>query len=445
MTITDINVSRIYIPLKEPFVTAVRTAYGVEALRVVLHTSKDKSAGKVEFAGGLSGYGEAPATALITGETLASIKEAIVRYIGPAILGRDITEDLSSVIQKAIYGNNSAKAAVEMAWLDLKSQKMNLPLYKMLGDFGISDETRISETTGLYGRQIKPVKLTNDITISVGPTQNMVTSALSAIDSGFEILKIKTGKSPETDARQIIDFWKGLEEGLGQDLEQDLKRDLEQDLEQGIGQNKKITLRIDANQGWSPQQAIKIIHDLEDSGIPIDLIEQPVPFWDLDGMAAVQAHSSLPIVADESVFSYWDAVECIKRKAARIINIKLMKTGGIGPALEICKLCKSHGLECMIGCMMESQIGAAAAAHLAAASVITDVITDVITRIDLDSPLLAQSGFYSKGPAFNGPVIEMDNNPGIGTRPIINTNEAKIDPRLIGGTPGTSNISEAKR
>lgn len=356
MTIHSLETRRIRIPLMRPFVTAIRRVSVMEAVQVLLRCTE-----------GCLGYGEAPSSALITGDTLPSIEEAINGYIAPALLGRSLDEDLGSLIDAAIRGNTSAKAAVEIALMDLQARRLSVPLYEMLG------ANRKSK---------KP--LTTDMTISLGPTEVMIKDALAAIAGGFSVLKIKTGARPDSDAEQLIKLWHGL---AGQD----------------------ILLRVDANQGWSPDEAIAIIHAWEDAGIPIDIIEQPVPAWDIEGLAKVSAHSRLPIAADEAVFSPRDALRVIESRAAGVINIKLMKSGGIGPALEICELCRIHGLECMIGCMLEGEISAAAAAHLAASS-------PIITRLDIDSPLMYQSSEYMGGTAFEGPNIILNDSPGLGVQ-----------------------------
>jgi len=325
MQIKSFTLEKITIPLSKPFVTAIRTATAVESLRITLHTDTAHTA-----------QGEAPASALITGETLPSIEEAICTYIAPAILGKPVESDLGAVIAASIRNNTSAKAAVEMAWQDLRAQSLSVPLYRLLGG---------TET---------PRELPNDITISAGSTDSMTESALSAISDGFAILKIKLGTNPKTDARQLIDLYNNIK-------------------------SHKILLRVDANQGWSAGEAIGIIRAWE--ALPIDIIEQPTPSWDIEGLAKVKASTDLPIAADESVFSPHDALRVIQSRAADVINIKLMKCGGLGPALEICKLCEEHGLECMVGCMLEGEVSINAARQLAAAQ-------SVITRIDLDAPFL---------------------------------------------------------
>jgi len=337
----SINITKVKIPLKKPFSTAKRTAYTADILRIAITDDQ-----------GQIGYGEAPASAMTTGETLASIEEAILSYIWPAVEGQQIDEGIDKDIYKSIHSvmhrNNSAKAAVEMALFDLQ------------GHIKIGDSS-----------------LASDITVSVGNLEDMIESAQSAVADGFSVLKIKLGKSPETDAQTLISLWNSLD-------------------------NPNIKLRVDANQGWTPSQTMDIIRKWEnhkgDLASAIDLIEQPVPYWDIDGLAQVYRSSPFPIAADESVFSPYDALRVIQAQAASVINIKLMKCGGLNAAIEICDICRQHGLECMIGCMLEGNISAAWAAYLAANQ-------DVITRVDLDSPLFLESGHYTGGPAFGSNII----------------------------------------
>ena len=164
---------------------------------------------------------------------------------------------------------------------------------------------------------------------------------------------------------------------------------------------------MDANQGWTAKEAIRIITAMEDKGLNIDLVEQPVHAHDLDGMRAVTKAVYTPILADESVFSPEDAAEIIRTRAADLLNIKLMKTGGIWQALKICSLAEMYGVECMIGCMLESKLAVSAAAHLAAAK-------RVITRADLDGPSLCKTDPFTGGPLYENGVIRMTDAPGIG-------------------------------
>ena len=146
---------------------------------------------------------------------------------------------------------------------------------------------------------------------------------------------------------------------------------------------------------------------MEDAGLDIELVEQPVPAHDFEGMKAITRAVETPILADESVFSAEDAIRLIQHGAADLINIKLMKTGGIWKALQICSAADLYGVKCMMGCMLESRLSVAAGAHLAAAK-------GCITLCDLDGPSLCSSDPYTGGPLFDGPRIRMTGDAGIG-------------------------------
>ena len=154
---------------------------------------------------------------------------------------------------------------------------------------------------------------------------------------------------------------------------------------------KGIVIRVDANQGWTREEAVSTITAMEDAGLGIELVEQPVSYHDFKGMQYVTAQVETPILADESVFSYEDAVRLMEEKGADLINIKLMKTGGIYEALKIANIAEIYGVQCMMGCMLESKIAVSAAAHLTAAK-------SIITRADLDGPGIG----ITKVPGLNG-------------------------------------------
>ena len=352
MKITDIQVFEVEAPLITPFKTALRTVEKINNVGVTVYTDN-----------GQVGIGEAAPTAVITGETKESIVHAITHYIKPAILGMEI-EDLAQIMEKidhCLYKNTSAKAAVDIAIYDLFAKRYNAPLYKILGGY----------------RQ----ELITDITISVNDTAEMVSDSLDAVQRGFKILKVKVGKDPERDAQRVIDIRKAV----GQD----------------------VTLRVDANQGWSPKQAVKIIRDIEDANTNIELVEQPVHYADLEGMQYVTMNTQSNILADESVFSPKDALKLIHMSACDLINIKLMKTGGIYQAQKISHIAEANGIECMIGCMLETKISVSAAAHFAASQ-------KNITMVDLDGPSLCLKDPVTGGPTFENQWIRMSQDPGIG-------------------------------
>jgi o-succinylbenzoate synthase len=357
MKITDIRFGMLRVPLKTPFKTALRTVDAVEDIVVMIDTDS-----------GHVGYGEAPATAVITGDTHGSIIEAIRHYISPRLVGADVADlnRITQSVQSSMEKNSSAKAAVEIAVYDLWGQLYGAPLYRLLGGGD-------------------PV-ITTDITISVDYIDKMVADSLAAVERGFESLKIKVGKDIGLDIERVKAIYAAVE--------------------------GRALLRLDANQGWTAKQAVYALQTLEDAGVRLELVEQPVKAQDLDGMKYVTERVHTPIMADESVFGPTEVVELIRMRAADIINIKLMKTGGISNAIRIADIAAMYQVECMIGCMLESSISVAAAVHVAVAK------ANAITKIDLDGPSLGAFNPVDGGVVFNESEITVTDAPGLGIREI---------------------------
>ena len=353
MKITDIELGMLRVPLKTPFKTALRTVDTVEDIVVLVRTDS-----------GHTGHGEAPPTAVITGDTHGSIVEAIERHIKPRLIGQDISNlnHICGLIQNSMERNTSAKAAVEIAVYDLWGQLHGAPLYQMLGGGD-------------------PV-ITTDITISVDHIDKMVADSIAAVERGFDSLKIKVGKDIGLDIERVKAIHAAVE--------------------------GRALLRLDANQGWTAKQAVYAMHALEDAGVLLELLEQPVKAADIEGLKYVTERVHTPVRADESVFGPSQVFDLIQRRAADIINIKLMKTGGISNAVRVADIAALYGVQCMIGCMLESAISVAAAVHLAVAK------ADAITKVDLDGPSLSQFNPVHGGVVFNESEITITDAPGLG-------------------------------
>ena len=353
MKITDIELGMLRVPLKTPFKTALRTVDTVEDIVVLVRTDS-----------GHTGHGEAPPTAVITGDTHGSIVEAIERHIKPRLIGQDISNlnHICGLIQNSMERNTSAKAAVEIAVYDLWGQLHGAPLYQMLGGGD-------------------PV-ITTDITISVDHIDKMVADSIAAVERGFDSLKIKVGKDIGLDIERVKAIHAAVE--------------------------GRALLRLDANQGWTAKQAVYAMHALEDAGVLLELLEQPVKAADIEGLKYVTERVHTPVMADESVFGPSQVFDLIQRRAADIINIKLMKTGGISNAVRVADIAALYGVQCMIGCMLESAIAVAAAVHLAVAK------ADAITKVDLDGPSLSQFNPVHGGVVFNESEITITDAPGLG-------------------------------
>jgi len=352
MDIQAIDIGCLTIPLVTPFKTALRSVESLESIVVRIVTDC-----------GMTGYGETAPTEAITGESRVSILEAL-EILSSSIVGRSLSdkEVLLQVVDDTVERSPNAKAAMEIALYDLWAQERGMPLYRYLGG------ERQHFKTG--------------VTISLNPIEIMVEDVLKAVEQGFESLKIKLGDDPEEDLRRV----EAISLALGESM----------------------SLKLDANQGWTKEETVWFLSALERRGIPVELIEQPVAREDIQGLKYIRQRSSIPLLADESVFSPEDAHRLLEEEAVDLINIKLDKCGGISKALEIADICHSYGVTCMMGCMMEGAISVGAAAHVASAK------SETVTMFDLDAPILCREIPVIGGTCFSGADIVLDTKPGLG-------------------------------
>ena len=356
MKITDVKIGKIKSPLKRPFKTALRTTHFVEDL--VLKVTTDK---------GLVGYGSCTQTPTITGETIGSLMDALL-ILKENILNLEFhsLEKMLNRMGEFFIGNTSALACFDMALHDVFSQSLNMPLYQYLG----GDSNAI---------------LTN-LSISCQDVETMIADSLSAVAQGFYELKVKVGKEPESDFERILEISKAV--------------------------GPRIKLRVDANQGWLPKQAVRIIQKLEKHQVNLEFVEQPVRAEDIDGLFYVKHHVYTDILADESVFSPQDALKIIHRQAADMLNIKLAKAGGILPASKIYTIGEAAQVECLVGCMLESHIAVSAAVHFACSK-------KLIVRSDLDpSFLILENPIESSVSLKDNALVIDDSVPGLGIKHI---------------------------
>lgn len=355
MNIKDITCRVVTIPLVTTFKTALRRVDSIDNVIVTVTTES-----------GLAGYGSAAPAAVITGETVGSISAGVMHIRG-CLVGMSIekSEDIFQRLNNCIVGCMSAKAAVDMAIYDLVAKVLDIPLYR------------------LFGGQVNEVE--TDMTVSLDSPARMVAEARDQVNRGFTVLKIKLGDNPELDICRLLD----IQEAVGSD----------------------IVLRIDANQGWSAKEAVRVGRELERRGVDIELMEQPVAARDFEGLRYVRENVPFPVYADESLFSPRDAMELIEMRAVDGLNIKLMKCGGLYNALKIVAIADTANIPCMIGSMMECNISVTAAAHLAASR-------SVIGRYDLDAPLFCSTQPARKGFSYRGPRIEFSDGAGLGLQVI---------------------------
>jgi len=269
---------------------------------------------------GIESIGEAPATKAITGEDIITIQTAIENNKNKFI-GLNVYESFEKVDSLEI--GSSAKAALDMAFYNLLNPMKN----------------RTDKKTA--------------ITISYNETKKMLFDANVAVGSKNDILKVKLGQNID----HAIEVTKKIKQ-----------------------QNPNALIMIDANQAWNYNDTIKYIDSIK--SIDIELIEQPVKKDDLEGLKKITSYSNIKIVADESCFNINEVKTIVENNIADIINIKLMKCGGITKAIEILEYCSQEEVPVMMGSMLEGPISIKYASSLA------DTYKDVVKYIDLDSPLL---------------------------------------------------------
>lgn len=359
MVITDVRTSILRSPLHTPFVTALRRTTTSDSLLVTITDDE-----------GHTGYGEAPQIWQVTGASIPGTRACVEELLGPLLIGADPRDyvDLIHRVRGAVAGNEAAICAIDVALHDLAARVAGIPLVQLLGGSA-------------------PSVVETDVTLAAGTVEELAAAAKERAAEGFSVLKAKVGTGT---AEQDVARVKAIREAVGPD----------------------VTIRLDANQGWTPREAVRAIRGLEDADLGIELVEQPVRREDIEGLAWVSDRVELPILADEAVFSVHDLVAVIRHRAADLVNVKLAKCGGLLAAGTLLELARSEGLGTMVGCMMESEIGVGAAASLVSA-----YGTSVVS--DLDAPWWFATSAVQGGMTLRDNQIHLPEVPGSGVEKIL--------------------------
>jgi L-Ala-D/L-Glu epimerase len=337
LTIQQVELYKLFIPLKEPFVISLGPIYNAENLLVVIRTRE-----------GITGYGECSPFMSINGESVDTCF-VVGQYFAKLLKGKNALaiEDCIVAMDKLIYGNTSIKSAFDMALYDMASQHAGVPLYQFLG--GKNNKTIIT-----------------DYTVSIGDPQKMAADALKIKEEGYPAIKVKLGNNGDLDVVRI----KAIREAVG----------------------NEIPLRIDANQGWSVEEAIATLRTL--GKYDIQHCEEPIPRWNFMQLPKVRQASPIPIMSDESCGDEHDAERLIDLKACDYLNIKLGKSGGLFKALKMVKLAEAAALHLQVGAFMESRLAMTAFAHFSLCS-------PMIEHYDFDTALM-----FVEDPVTGGIIYE---------------------------------------
>lgn len=312
MKIVSIEVFATQLPLLRPFIVAYDAFHELPSIVVKITTDT-----------GIVGYGEGMPDPHVTGETFFSTYEMLARDIAPLLLGAnpfDI-EAIHQLMASAVYHAPTAKAAIDIACYDIMGKAAGQPVYNLLG-----------------GRA--HASLAVPFVISILAPEEMARQAAQAVKDGYTCIKIKVGDEPAVDVKRI----RAVREAIGPDIQ----------------------LRVDANQGWrNVATTMRVLKQVEDC--EMEWIEQPVLADDIIGLAEVRQKTTIPVMIDEGLHGDKEMREVIMRQAADLINIKLMKCGGLYPASKLVAQAEMAGLGCQVGSMVESAIATAAGAHLSIA------------------------------------------------------------------------------
>jgi L-alanine-DL-glutamate epimerase-like enolase superfamily enzyme len=269
------------------------------------------------------------------GETAATV-EAVLPDLLAAVEDRDplATRAVERALAETVRGNPAARAGVSIAVHDLAARRLDVPLYRLFG---------LDPATATVPR--------SSFTVGTAAPEEMADRAAAAVAAGVTVLKVKLRGDRAVDERAMAAVREAAPEA---------------------------TVRVDANEAFTPRAAVRVAETAAEYGV--EFLEQPVPAEDPEGLGFVYEHAPLPVAADESCLVASDVARVADR--ADVVVLKLMKTGGPVAARDAVAAARAHGLEVMLGCMVESAAAIAAAAHLA----------PLVEYADLDGSLLLADG-----------------------------------------------------
>ena len=336
--------------LKEPFAIANETIEVADNILIRLETET-----------GIIGWGCSTPDA-VTSET----KDTVLRNFEAAkrlVIGCDPTRInlVNFALDSDIKGNSSLKAGINMALYDIIGKMAGIPLFRLLGGY----------------RE----KIATSVTIGLNNTNLMVEKAKQIVSDGFKFIKIKCGINADDDIENII----AIREAVG----------------------PTIKLRLDANEGYSVEEALRIVKTLEKNAVAIEMLEQPTKADYLYSLKDVARQCSVPIMADETALTLRDSFKLVRLEIADMINIKLMKIGGITNAIKANALAELADVPVMVGCMNESMAAMSAGVHFACAF-------RNVEYADLDSALDFTNDVAKGGARYEDGYVIPSERPGLG-------------------------------
>jgi muconate cycloisomerase len=312
MKIVEVKAIPIRIPLKKPFTIALGTL--THTNHVLVRMTDDE---------GRVGWGETTTFHSVYGYDQKSLYNVLTDHLIPAVLGLDPRDRvaLHQRLDMAIPFNTMAKTGIDLATYDLAAQAAAAPIHALVG-----------------GARVDRVPVV--AVVDIVPPSQAEEMAREVVAKGYRVVKVKIGLNAHQDLQRV----KAVRKAVGED----------------------IRIRVDGNQGYDRATAMWAFSRMEEIGL--EWIEQPLPYWDLEGLQALCRRLDTPVAVDESVHTPEDAMRVIRTGAADVVNIKVTKCGGIDRSQKIAAICAAAGLPCYVGGCIETHPGVAASVHFYAAT-----------------------------------------------------------------------------
>jgi L-Ala-D/L-Glu epimerase / N-acetyl-D-glutamate racemase len=310
---------------------------------------------------GLVGAGEAAPFLYYAAESAAGIRAIITDCLTNDLVGRDPREIRAIMMAfEAVDGHHAAKAAVETALWDLLGKSLGAPIYRLIG--------------GAVRTNVPLV-----VVLNTAKPAAMATEARHWVDRGFRRLKIKLGFGTDADEAAVAH------------------------VREAVGSAPEI--RVDAEERYTTKEALVLSRRLE--RFRIELVSQPIPRTDWRGMRLLREALETPVLADECIFSAADVLRCIDEGAADMVNIKVLKCGGLLASLEMEGIARAGGLGVVVGSMIEAGVGSLLSAHFAAAA-------PAAFSAELCGPLLFTDDLLDRPLRISDGDLQLDDAPGLG-------------------------------
>lgn len=358
MQIASIETFAVRVPLKPAY--HMITSLG-------LHDVSDYLLVRVRTRDGMEGAGEATVSEKWSGETVWGAAALIEHCLGPALIGADPTqvEEVDQRLNSVARHNWFAKSALEMACWDIAGKEAGKPVYELLGGAQRPREIRCRFSMGAFD------------------PPRAAARAAELVEQGFNTIKVKVGTEPEQDVARV----RAVREAIGPEMR----------------------LMIDANCGWSVEDAIRCIHELEDCDLW--LVEQPTPDGDYAGLAQVRQETKPPVMADDICFDMSHARELIRNECCDVISVYPGKNGGILRSKAIAEFAAEHGVACSIGSNLEYDVATAAMGHLVVA--VENLKVEEYPG-DMLGPIYHEQHVVHEPIVIDGPVVTLPDRPGLG-------------------------------